>query len=732
MGLTMSIRDLLENTDGRNLAEDFDEDELRKIGEDVVKRYARDLSSMSDWMALIDKGMDMIEQDMRPKSLPFDGASNYKSPILREAAIKFGDRATLELLNARNLVKGDVIGKDPENKKAQQIDRVCEFMNYQLNHEMVNWRENQEGLFYRLPYVGNMFKKTYYDPFQQRNESCVIYYPDFVVNQATDNIDTAKSFTHILAFDRNAVFERQEAGLWIDVDIYSDDEENPNSETGSNEENDVNFADDNEDKFLEQHCFADLDDDGYAEPYIVTVRESNAQVVRIVARYTENTIRVKHDGRIKTLDAAIKRQAKEFNETVAAGAQTALIEAFEVDFTGMKMVAVEASSQITSYSFYPSAGGTFLGEGYFHMIANLFMAINAATNQLMDAGQLATLGGGFLAKGFRKKMGIVRLAPGKYMATEVDPQHLRNGILPNPSPEPSQTLYALNDKMEMQLRNFTLAANNEESGIMANTAPTTALAMISEQAIPTSALLLRITEAEGKEFRRLFALNQIHGDAEDYQMILDDEEANFERDFNSKNMDIVPVANPELSSRMIRAQMAEAQMAIFDRVLQAGGNPVPLLEDYLEMIGSTIQDRVFPEDGSMSPAEKQQMEAMRAAQEQANQLQTINIELLRQQVDNGKIEAESLAVKRQFEIQNLIVETKETIANTKKIMAEAALKGEEAETESLANQITTYTASMQALTDSMERIAPKESRATRPYEISNMSNEELIRIVQGG
>jgi len=447
-----------------------------------------------------------------------------------------------------------------------------------------------------------------------------------------------------------------------------------------------------------------LDKDGYAEPCIITVHEKSKKVVRIVARYSPDTIMVKLNDRIESLTAAVERQAKVAMAAVSSGEQTALSTGFEVDFSGMKLCAVNPESQITSYSFYESLDGTFLGSGYFHMVANLATANNVTTNVLMDGAQLSTLGGGFLAKGFRKKMGPIRLKLGQWMATDVPAADLRNGMMPNPTSEPSQTLYNLNDKIEGQLRNFTLVAGNENQGIQANTAPTTALAMISEQAIPTSALLLRITEAEGKEFQKLFQLNKKYVDPEQYQMVLDDEEANFENDFNEKMMDMVPVANPEMSSKMQRVQMAEAQMGVVDRVLQAGGNPMPIIKGYFEAMGADNLDKIFPEEGTMTEEEKQQIAAMTQAQEQANELQTIQIQLLNQQVENEGIEAKSLAQRRS-------IENRETVVKIDKIIADTILTREEAETESLKNQIDTYTAQMTAIRDSIPTGMPGQEQA---------------------
>lgn len=696
----MSLKKLLDQLDGRNIAKGLTEEKLTCLGKEVKRRFNEDIGSMTDWSNLIDKGLELLKQDFMPKSEPFDGASNYKSPVIPEGIIKFGDRAKIELLNKRDLVKADIIGRDQEKKKEKQSDRVCEYMNYQLNHEMKEWRGDQEILFYRIGLIGNLFKKTQFDPFKGRNVSKVIHYPNFAVNQSTTNIDECRSFTDILVFDRNDVFERQNSKTWLDVEIYPElDEDTQKGDEGSSEANNVDQPEQNDDRFLEQHCYEDLDGDGYAEPYVITVHENTGKVVRIDACYSEDSIRVSYNDRIQTVFEAITDQAKTFTTETDQGLQSSLNEGFKPDFSVMTLVSIQQESQITSYPYYPSIDGTFLGNGYFHMIANLARANNITTNLLLDAAQLANLGGGFLAKGFRKKMGPMRIKPAQWNATEVPARDLAAGMAPNPTKEPSPALMSLNDKLEAQLRNFALVASDEGSGIKANTAPTTALAMIYEQDLPMSALLIRLTDSEAEEFKKLFRLNQRYIQADDYKLVLDEQEADYLEDFNSKLMDISPVANPEMSGQMKKVQMAEAQLAVFDRVVQVGGNAIPIIKNYFELIGSDLLPELFPEEGAVPKEDEKQMQAMAQQQQKAQQLQEVQIklqeaqiQLMQQQVENEGLEAQSLAIKRKAEIQVILTKVDKTIAET-------LLIAEKAESEQAKNQISIYTTKLKSIRD---------------------------------
>ena len=78
-----------------------------------------------------------------------------------QAALKFSDRASTELLRQEDIVKTTVIGRDPEELKADQAQRVAEYMNYQINVDMSEWRDEHEKLLYQLPYDGTVFKKTF-------------------------------------------------------------------------------------------------------------------------------------------------------------------------------------------------------------------------------------------------------------------------------------------------------------------------------------------------------------------------------------------------------------------------------------------------------------------------------------------------------------------------------------------------------------------------------------------
>ncbi len=658
------IQFLIDNITSPNIAEDIDGDTLADLGNQVVEDFNRDDDSMSDWADAVEFGQDLAKQERFVKSTPWEGASNFKSPAILEAAISFGDRATTELLRG-DMVKSDVIGSDKDGAKKESAERTAEYMNWQLQYDMPDWVEKQEGLMYELPATGVVFKKVFFDTLTGKNRSEVIQYPNFVVNQATKSMGDADTFTHILAVSSNQLIERQRAGIWLEDDIYGEDAQ---EDEGSNEQEEVQEAFDNDQRFLEQNCWFDLDGDGYAEPYCVTVHEQKRKVMRIVARYDENSLFVSDQPGV--VRPFIKGEITE----------------------DLELVRIEATQDIIKYGFIRDPAGGFLDLGYYHILGSLVRAINSTTNQLSDAGTLANLQGGFLAKGIRKKMGNMRMTPGQWASTDITAQDLQSGVLPHQFKEPSPTLLQLNELSKKEVDDLTV--NMDLKGVLAPNAPaTTTLALIQEAMLPASARLQSIIRSETKEFMALFKLNSLFTDPTKYKQVVDDEQANFEQDFNQMNQNMKPTANPEMSSRMQRINQAEAMMepTRFQLLQMSGADVQPIIDTWLDAIGMDgLKGALFPSPEEMDEEQKARIEKQQAAEAQKQKLLAIEID-----------QAERSLVLREEEGEAKIIKDNaaalESLAGIEKTKAETIKLLEEAESENLNNQITTYTAELSML-----------------------------------
>jgi hypothetical protein len=747
----MSIDNIVKLIGKVNIAGDIDKEKLALIADDVIRRANEDDDSMKEWRESVDHGIQLCKPEFKSKDKPWAGAANYKSTILTEAANNFGNRATIEIMRDAKLVKASIIGlatiknvidkkaseigrwkeeaeriaegvkqldpndpqvqamqkvlaelnqkieentqkikekKDELRKKSERADRIAELMNWQVNVKMEEWRRDQKRMMYSIPNVGTCIKKTYYDSTLGRSASKVINYPNFIVNQKTQCMKTCRSFTDIMAFTKAETDLRIAQGIWIDADLYADTD---NLDAGGDEANKSATTSVNADKFYEQYCWLDLDSDGVEEPYIVTVHVGSAKVVRIVARYDEDSIIVKREDikPMALLSAQKKRNALIDADNKEYGLSNPMPD--PDDLTGYEIVRIEPIEILTKYGMIPSFDGSFLDVGFYHLIGSMTLGHNKTTNDLLNSGTLANTQGGIVAKNFRKKAGNFAVTPGEYIQTECSPDTLQSSIMNLPFKEPSPALYALNEKLENSARSFS--ANSDLGGqLQANTAPTTALAMIQESLIPHTAHMSMIIDSMSSEFNILYQLNRAHLDSDDYKKIVGDDEAVFAEDFDTDGMSVTCGANPESSSKTQRMMLAQAELEQVPMVMQAGGNAVPIVKNYYKQIGSQYVDEIFPNEAEMSPEDKaqmQQMQQMQQAQLEQTQQQSAMIQLQTELLKKGE-------ERKDYEAQ---VAAKETLAKIDKMFEEieeiksrTILNYERAETEQVANQINTYTA----------------------------------------
>ncbi len=656
-----TIKDILGKLRVPNLAKDIKDDVLGFIAKQVIEDYSADKESMDSWTEFVEKGQRLSVQELHGKAEPWPGSANFKSPVLLNAALKFGDRASATLLRQKDIVKMDVIGKDLEGEKKARAERVATHMNYQLNYSMSGWREDQDSLLYSLGQEGTVFKRSFFDAAKGRNVSEIIRAGTFAVNQSNSHIDDARSFTIIRRFDQNEALEKQREGIWLDIPLNIETK-TPTEVVTGDEDDDPNPSE----VFYEQDMFYDLDDDGYAEPYIATVHKISSQVVRLIARYNEDGIYVGNEaGLVTTIGRIIDP----------------LDDNSELTFDGMTLVRIEPETMTTKYGFIPAIDGTFLNIGYFHLLAGITQAINSSTNHMINAGHLQTTKTTFVAKGFRKKMGNMILKIGQMNKTDISAEQLQNAIRIMDFGEPSQVLLALTQEMKSQAEQLSGSADVAEA-IGANAPATTMLGLIQEQMVPMAALIMRVYRAEKEEFKKLFILNSKFTDPVEYEFLLDEEEIEFREDYDVRMMDVMPAANPEMTSKVQKLIQLQIQLEQFDRVLQAGGNPIPILMEFFEVVGADRIDEIFPpaEEGE----EDEQLKMLREQQAIQGKIAQGQLKVLEDQVEVAQARAMT-------DQQKADDKSRDTTANIEKVKAEIILTREKAESEDATNQIDIYT-----------------------------------------
>lgn len=520
---SQDIETILQN---QNLAEGMDEDTLNKIGEQVRRGFDQDVQTRSEWEVEYEKWIDLAKQVRTNKTYPWPGASNVKYPLLSTAAMQFAARAYPSLVPSNGeVVKTGVIGEDPDAAKYEKAERVSKFMSYQVMHEMDGWEEDMDKMLMMLPVVGTLFKKTFYDKASDKIVSKVILPKNLVVNYWTKNLEECERISEIIFMSPRLLKERQNQKLFLDIDL-GDPRLPENAD-------DVTIDKTTPYELVEQHTFLDLEETGYALPYIVTFERYSGKVLRIVARFD--------------------------------------VDGIELD-DKKKIVKAVPIQMYTKFGFVPSPDGSFYDIGFGVLLGPLNESVNTLINQLVDAGSLSNLQSGFIGKGLRMRQGDQRFQPGEWKPVNATGDDLRKQIVPLPAKEPSDVLFQLMG---------TLITSGKELASVAeifvgkmpgqNTPATTTMASIEQGMKVFTAVYKRIYRALGQEFKKIFHLNKLYLDPQTYVAVLD--ESVGPDDFDETVYDVCPGADPTSISqteKLLKAQGLMESLQLFGPIM----NPI--------------------------------------------------------------------------------------------------------------------------------------------------------------
>lgn len=502
----MNIEELRDSV---NIAEQLEDDQLNKIGSQVVAMYELDYLSLADWRDVLDKAMDIAKQTLDQKNEPWENASNIKYPLITRAGIDFASRTYPEFIQNSRVVKASIIGDDPDGAKAERAFRVSTHMSWQLLKQSASWEDSTDRLLHILPLVGTVFRKTYFDPILKQPVSEFCPPESVVVNYKTTSLEEARRITHVLKVDSNRVLERMRNGTYLDMSL-----DELRTGDGYEAEDDDATLD-----LLEQHCFLDLDEDDYKEPYIVVVHRATRKVLRIVARFD-----------------SIHRNSKK------------------------QITCITPQQYFTDYHFIRSPDGGFYSLGLGSLLLPMNAAINTLFNQLIDSGTLNNRQGGFLGRGLRLKNGEFRSQMGTWHVLDAAAgTNLQQNIVPFPTKEPSAVLFQLLG-MLIEGGKDLIAANDLMSGKgqTQNVSPSTVLAMIQQGMKIFQGISKRLYNSFTKEFKKIYKLNRDNISQKDYQNALDDPNADVKADYSSEDYDICPIADPAMTSDAERIIKAEA------------------------------------------------------------------------------------------------------------------------------------------------------------------------------
>ena len=272
-----------------NLVSTLDEETLQEIGATVYEKYEADKESRGEWEQTFERGFDLLGLKLKETSEPFEGACTAVHPLLIESAVKFQSKASQELFPAGGPVMAQIIGTETVEKQ-QQASRVKQFMNYQLTEMMPEYFHEFERMLFHLPIIGSAFKKIYYDGSLDRPCSEFVPIDQFYVSYHASDLRKADRYTHVILRNPNDLAKEIAAGVYEDIELpEAQSVEQTSMSMKVDEIMGTAIPADSDPQYilLEQHCYLDLDNEGVASPYIVTVEESSRKVLSIRRNYNE-------------------------------------------------------------------------------------------------------------------------------------------------------------------------------------------------------------------------------------------------------------------------------------------------------------------------------------------------------------------------------------------------------------------------------------------------------------
>lgn len=617
----MQIQELVQQT---NIAENLDEDRLTEIGHSVVEGYNDDKQSRWQWEKKAKEYYDLALQVAKEKSFPWPKASNIKFPLISIAAMQFGARAYPTLVPSNGkIVQMRIFGADPDRQKAQRAARVAAHMNYQLTVKMEDWEEDYDKLLTMLPIIGTAFKKTYYDASMRTNKSCLVLPQNLVVNYWTKTLEEAFRVSEVLYLTKNQVKERQLKKIYLEADLGE-----PTVEIDlDTQKRDMNVSKADEAtpyKIIEQHTFLDLDDDGYMEPYIVTVDYHSTKVLRIVPRFKQENI-----------------------ETDAEGTVT----------------YIKPDVYYTKFPFIPNPDGSFYDLGFGHLLGPINEAVNTIINQLVDSGTLRNLQAGFIGKGVQIRKGEQRFQPGEWKQVNIIGDDMRKQIVPLPSNEPSKVLFELLGLLIQSGKELASIAEIFVGKMPGQNTPAYTTKETVEQGMKLfTAIYKRVYRAQSKELKKLYELNRYYLDSEEYVSVLD--EPVQQSDYLAPPDDLMPAADPSASSNTEKLAKAEA----LAQLLPLGTiNPMGVTMRWLEALEETNPQELIipPEQQQQKPDPKVEAEMAKTQIKQAESQHKMQMEELKMQLEQQQQTMQMQLEKQRMDMQMQFEAMKQQLELTK-------------------------------------------------------------------
>ena len=556
-GLEIEISHDEENDKfNENLAEKMEEDEMVGLATDLIGDYDDDISSRKDWVQTYVDGLELLGLKIEERTEPWPGACGVYHPLLTEALVKFQSETIIETFPAQGPVRVKILGEETI-EKIDAAQRVKDDMNFQLTEVMTEYRPEHERMLWGLGLSGNAFKKVYFDPSLGRQVSLFVPAEDIVVPYGASDLESSPRVTHVMRKTPNEMRKLQVAGFYRDVELGDPVDTFDEVEKKIAEKMGFKASVDDRFKLLEMHV--DLDLPGYEDkekgkptgialPYVVTI-EKHTQTILAIRRNWHP-------------DDPLKQKRQHF----------------------------------VHYGYVPGFG--FYCFGLIHLIGAFAKSGTSILRQLVDAGVLSNLPGGFKTKGLRVKGDDTPIAPAEFRDVDVTSGTIKDNIMTLPYKEPSQVLYTLLGTIVEEGRRFASAADMKISDMSGQTPVGTTLAILERTLKVMSAVQARVHHAMKQEFRLLKNIIRDYT-PEEYEYEPENAEPRAKQS-DYDYVEVIPVSDPNAATMAQKVVQYQAVLQLAATAPQLYDLPL-LHRQMLEVLGIKDAAKLVPIEDDMKP-----------------------------------------------------------------------------------------------------------------------------------
>ena len=578
-----------------NLAAFLTDDEAKKYVRRCIDRYQRDLASREPRMRRLKELQERYAMMAAPKSFPWTGAANIRTPTVAGPTLQIQARLFDMLCPA----SGDLFSVVPATSDEQDYAHLGEsFGNTYLRYHMPQYEQGMDFLIHEVCLFGSGFRRTIGDTYLRKVTSDTVGIEDFVVSAGHRSRDPSLSDVEFYTYvHRVSVAEIKAMGDGPGAPYVNTDKikEEVNADTQASALQTAIVKQQGTDvdeefephQVLECHCRYELPNapgrnpafDGKRHWLVVYIDWPSETILRMSLREEDDPDDVRRFERGQKKLAEYEQQlaqAQAAAELIAMGPRP------QVGPDGMPIMDPMTGAPImqpaappppmpgppppmpppvrkrqvcwfTHYRCFESGG--FYGLGYGDILLGLAMAKDTILNQHVDGMTLKNAKPAFMNRNLKMQRGNVSVRPGEFIEVDIPVgAKLSEALMFVDPPDNDPSTVSLVQMLDGMSDILAGSADMMSGQVPGSNQAATSIQIFAEQAMtPITVLGRRLTNCLKHELYKVWRCFAVFLEDDEIQDIVREAgnpiTENVTRAMFAPNARLIPTADPRLKSQ---------------------------------------------------------------------------------------------------------------------------------------------------------------------------------------